>query len=320
MRAALAAWLLLAAACNGREAERPGGPTLPLDTDEFLSVPAGDAAKLEQALDAGLASPERKDGIWFVVLRAMDRHAPEILEREFTVILGAGVRLPEGSMRIRRRWVASGRIDGNNEQLQNFGLAVAVERNAPKPFSQAVRDAAARLCEALATRLTLHPDCIVAMEEVPYTNTSPFGAAERELAASARANVRPPPASAGGTITTAGGRTIPITYERRTTTNGINVGMMMRKRFDGTDRGMLFVYPHKYYRNFWMRNCFVAIDLAYVLDGRIDQILTMAPAAGMEPGRIPFHPSESAVRYVLEMPVGWFRARGVAPGDRIEIR
>jgi uncharacterized membrane protein (UPF0127 family) len=319
MRWVVALSLLCAVSCNGREPERTNGAKLPLSTDEFVSVPADAPDQLEAALDAGLESPERRDGVWFVVLRAMDRHAPEIKDREFTVVIGAGVRMPEGAMRIRRRWVASGRIDGNNEQLQNFGLAVAVERDAPTPFTQPVRDAAARLCAALATRVTLHPDCIVAMEEVPYTNASPYGSAEKELAIAARANVRAPAANGAATVTTAAGESIRITYERRATTNGINVGMMMRRQFEGADRGMLFVYPHKYYRRFWMRNCFTAIDLAYILDGKIDQVLTMAPAAGQPPNRIPFYPSESAVRYVLEMPPGWFEARGVRKGDRIEL-
>ncbi|MHC4959316.1 MAG: DUF192 domain-containing protein [Planctomycetota bacterium] len=319
MRLLAAVVLLLGVACNGREADHAQGAKLPLSGDEFVSVPADAPDALAAALDEGLATPERKDGVWFVVLRAMDRHPPETKDSEFTVVIGAGVRLPEGAMRIRRKWVASGRIDGNNEQLQNFGLAVAVERDAKWPFSQGVRDAAARLCAALAARVPLHPDCVVAMGEVPYTNASPYAAAEKELAVAARAEL-PAPSAVAGSITTAAGKTIPISYERRATPNGIAIGMMMRRRFDGEDRGMLFVYPHKYYRRFWMRNCFIPIDVAYVLDGKIDQILAMAPAAGAPPNRIPFYPSESAVQYALEMPSGWFERRGVRKGDRIEVR
>ena len=95
------------------------------------------------------------------------------------------------------------------------------------------------------------------------------------------------------------------------------MGLMFRPSL-AQDRGMLFVYPHRNYRNFWMRNVFIPIDVAYIRDGQIAQILTMAPAAGAEPSGIRFYASGMAVRHALEMPEGWFARKGIGVGARVD--
>ena len=94
---------------------------------------------------------------------------------------------------------------------------------------------------------------------------------------------------------------------------------MIRRRFDGENRGMLFVYPHRAQRNFWMRNCFVPIDLAYIYKGKIDQIHeAMEPQAGKPRREFIHHPSDSFIRYALEMPAGWFQENGLGKGTIVE--
>ena len=166
----------------------------------------------------------------------------------------------------------------------------------------------------------IHPDCVAAMSEVPYAFTRRSDEAERQMAEAVRKRIPTPPASSTGHVVTADGKRVDFTYETRETPNGIRVGMMIRKRFDGPDRGMLFVYPVKDYRHYWMRNCFIPIDLAYLRAGKIDQIFTMTPQAGKPQKEMPRYNSESAVRYVLEMPSGWFGSRSIRKGDRIELR
>ena len=211
-------------------------------------------------------------------------------------------------------------IEGSNEEFQTLGVAVMVERGAPRPFEPEVVSAVTAFCEALTARVPVHPDCVVAMGEIPYTRDHPANDDEIALAAAARERVKIPETDGRATITKKNGETIDITYETRATSNGRRIGMMMRKRFDGKQRGMLFIYPWRASRWFWMRNCFVEIDLAYIREGRIEQILTMKPEAGTKPSEIPHYESNAAVRYALEMPGGWFESHGVRKGDAVEIQ
>ncbi|MGH7163804.1 MAG: DUF192 domain-containing protein, partial [Planctomycetota bacterium] len=163
----------------------------------------------------------------------------------------------------------------------------------------------------------LHPDCVVAMGEVPRARSHSADPDERLLAAAVREAV-PVPAPDRTLAVVAGGRRIDVAVETRDTVNAIWTGMMMRQRFDGEDRGMLFVYRHREYRSFFMLNCFVPIDLAYIRDGRIDQIVPMEPQVGALPDALRYYESRAAVRHVLEMPAGWFQRHGVEAGASVE--
>ena len=116
-----------------------------------------------------------------------------------------------------------------------------------------------------------------------------------------------------------GGRRIEVACEYRNTDVGRYVGLMLRRGFDGENRGMLFEYPHRAYRNFWMFNCFMPIDLAYIRDGRIEQLLTMKAEPDVPSGELRRYASSAAVRFVLEMPAGWFEKNGIRVGDAVEL-
>jgi len=81
---------------------------------------------------------------------------------------------------------------------------------------------------------------------------------------------------------------------------------------DGTPRGMLFVFPNEAPRSFWMRDTYVALDLAYAkADGMIVEVhdlipLDETPVASGEP-----------VQYALEALSGTFAANGIAAGSAI---
>jgi len=320
-----AAFLLLAvaAACAGhacsKELRRAADLSVPPSDRDYRSLaPAASREEILDAIDEGLRTQGKgPDFTRFVVLRAADRHLSEIRDESFHVVIGADVRMPAGTMRIRRRWLTSGEIDGVNEEPQRLGVSVAVEREAAQPFPEATVASARAFCAALLERVPIHPDCILAMGEIPYTRPSGTDGEERRLAAAVRDGLPPPPVD--GTLEIVSGeRRVAVTYERRDTTNAIEVGMMFRKRFDGENRGMLFVYPHRYYRKYWMRNVFIPIDLAYIRAGRIDQLVKMKPEAGTPGSEIPRYESRSAVRYVLEMPEGWFERNGISEGALVE--
>jgi uncharacterized membrane protein (UPF0127 family) len=332
---ALVAILVLLAACNRAEERdvRAGEAVLPPSDDEMISIAADAAAEtVLAAVDEGLRMEQRRQAAatgarvlgkgpsdyYFVVVRAGDRHGTAYRDHMFHVLIGAGVKLPSGTMRIRRNWAVAGHVDGNNEQPQTWGISLAVEAGAGQPFVFEVEEAARRFCLALSERIDLHPDCVVAMGEVPYARPYSGDAAERKLAAAAR-NGLPLPAVDGELVIVSGERRLPVDFELRDNTAGIRVGMMLRRGFDGDRRGMLFRYKHRAVRRFWNKNVFIPIDLAYIRKGVIEQIVTMKPEAGAPQSEIPFYESVTPVRHALEMAGGWFEAQGVAVGDRVEI-
>jgi uncharacterized membrane protein (UPF0127 family) len=305
----------LAAACGPPDVP---GPTLPDDDEISTFRPGATAEALLPAIDRGLQTPGKgPEHARFVILRAGDRHGASFRQASFHVTVGAGLRFPDGALLVRKHWGTAGMIDGRNEQPERYGIAVAVEPGAPQPFSAAVTAAVTTFCTALVRRVPIHPDCVLAMGEVPYTHPHPAALAEKALAAAARRDLPVPPADGALTLRTAD-RAIEVTFERRTTTVGIEVGMMLRRRFDGQDRGMLFEYPHRADRYFWTKNCRIPIDLAYIKGGHIEQIETMTPGAGRDQRDLPRYDSRTPVKYALEMPGGWFEKNGVEVGDKVE--
>lgn len=90
-------------------------------------------------------------------------------------------------------------------------------------------------------------------------------------------------------------------------------GLAFRKSLP-PDQGMLFVYPEDEYQSFWMKNTFVPLSIAFIRsDGWVSQIEDMAPET------LESHRSNIRVKYVLEMPQGWFRKNGVKVGDSAQI-
>jgi hypothetical protein len=291
---------------------------LPPSDEELRTFPAGATAEdLLEAVDEGLATPGHGPGqAFFVVFRDGARHGAGFRPGAFHAVIGAGVTLPEGALVVRRAWLTSGQIDGVNEELERCGISVAVEPGGVQPYGPAVRAAAAAFTDALARRVPIHPDCVVAMGEVPFAREHASDAAERELAKAARERVPVPPVD-GTLVIRSGGREIRVDFERRSTADAIHVGMMMRSRFDGEDRGMLFEYAYPNYREFWMRNCRIPIDVAYINGGKIEEIHSMEPAFGERKPRR--YESKVTAKYALEVPGGWFTKRGVLVGDTVEI-
>ena len=316
-----AAILLAALACCRDGLRAAGGPaSLPESDNEILSLPAdATVADIATVVDACLRDTAGKepDNWRFVNVRAMDRHDPEWPNSAFHVVVGAGVGLPAGSLRLRRQWSSAGQVDGSNEQLETYGIAVAVERGAPRPFTPEVVRAVTRFCQAVAPRIKLAPENVVSMQEVPYAREHSVGPDERRLVEEVRQSLDVPPPDGKLTLVS-GEKRMPVTYTLRDTNTGRQVGMMLRRSFDRPDHGMLFVYPFRAQRNFYMRNCFIPLDLAYVKYGRIEQIYTMPPQAGVPEQDIRRFESNTAIRFVLEFPAGFFEKNGIKVGDTVE--
>jgi len=79
------------------------------------------------------------------------------------------------------------------------------------------------------------------------------------------------------------------------------------------DHGMLFVFERSEPLSFWMKNTYIPLSIAFVdAAGRIVNIEDMAPQTET------IHWSGAPSLYALEVRKGWFRDRGIKPGDRIE--
>ena len=88
-------------------------------------------------------------------------------------------------------------------------------------------------------------------------------------------------------------------------------GLMYRKEMPQHE-GMLFVFDFAAQQCFWMKNTLLPLAIAFIADdGTIVDLDEMAPRT-LEP-----HCSSRPVRYVLEMNQGWFRKKGLKPGDRL---
>jgi uncharacterized protein len=78
-------------------------------------------------------------------------------------------------------------------------------------------------------------------------------------------------------------------------------------------RGMLFVFPSRGPRTFWMKGMRFPLDILWINRGRVKGIARDVPVPR---GSLPVYPSGGPVDRVLEVPAGWSARHGVSPGDR----
>jgi uncharacterized membrane protein (UPF0127 family) len=86
------------------------------------------------------------------------------------------------------------------------------------------------------------------------------------------------------------------------------------------DGGMLFVYATDDPRTFWMEDCLIALDIAFIdRDRRIVSVATLPPGAGLESSKIARAGSGTGARYVLETEAGWLARHGIRTGDEVDL-
>ena len=97
------------------------------------------------------------------------------------------------------------------------------------------------------------------------------------------------------------------------------LGLMHRTAL-AEDSGMLFVYRDDAERSFWMKDTRIPLAAAFLdAGGTILNIEEMKPPAGEGPGEARTWSSKGPARFVLEMDSGWFAAKGIRPGDRVDL-
>ncbi len=97
-------------------------------------------------------------------------------------------------------------------------------------------------------------------------------------------------------------------------------GLMGRETL-GLQRGMLFVYREPAPRSFWMKDCLVGLDIAFLdADGRILQVATLPPGIGLFGTDLPSVACNGPVKFVLEVRAKRLAELGVGTGDLIDVR
>lgn len=87
---------------------------------------------------------------------------------------------------------------------------------------------------------------------------------------------------------------------------------LMNRRVLAPQQGMLFVFPEQRAHCMWMRNTFLPLSVAF-----LDQQGRVINIEDMEPQTEDNHCAAGQARFALEMNKGWFAAKGIKPGARI---
>jgi hypothetical protein len=92
-------------------------------------------------------------------------------------------------------------------------------------------------------------------------------------------------------------------------------GLMYRPAL-GADEGMIFIFTRPQQMGFWMRNTLIPLDIGYFdAAGVLREIYPMFP-----------HDERSVtsrsreIQFCLEMNQGWFKDRGLKPGDQLDLK
>ena len=95
-------------------------------------------------------------------------------------------------------------------------------------------------------------------------------------------------------------------------------GLMYRQAL-AKDRCMFFVYGEEGYHSIWMKNCLIALDVAWVdADGKVLEIVEHAPPCSpMRGDDCPTYGGTQPSRYFIEFAAGTFKRLGLKKGDRL---
>ena len=114
------------------------------------------------------------------------------------------------------------------------------------------------------------------------------------------------------TITNSTGERVEVPVEIAATDTERERGLMGRTAL-AEDAGMLFVFDREQQLSFWMKDTLIPLSIAYINEsGRIVDIQDMQPLDETP------HPSTEPARYALEVNGGFFVARGIQVGHKVE--
>jgi uncharacterized membrane protein (UPF0127 family) len=116
------------------------------------------------------------------------------------------------------------------------------------------------------------------------------------------------------TLTDAYGGKHAVEVEVAATPDARTRGLMWRTSL-AEGKGMLFIFPREQPMSFWMKNCFIWLDMIFI--GKDLKIVSVQENA--EPGTTSSRPSAGVALYVLEVPGGWAQKVGLKPGLKVQL-
>lgn len=109
-----------------------------------------------------------------------------------------------------------------------------------------------------------------------------------------------------------------ITVEIASTREQQTQGLMFREKMP-QNSGMLFIFDQEQPLNFWMKNTFINLSIAYIgKNKRIIDIIDMKATSAIETN-FPSYPSSKPAMYALEMNQGWFTKNRIKIGDLLTL-
>ena len=89
-----------------------------------------------------------------------------------------------------------------------------------------------------------------------------------------------------------------------------------------SDSGMLFIFDKPTKAGFWMKVMKIAIDLIYINDKKVVDIIKNAtpPAPGQKDEDLPIYVPNQEINMVLEINAGFVDSHNIKVGDMIEIQ
>lgn len=91
---------------------------------------------------------------------------------------------------------------------------------------------------------------------------------------------------------------------------------LMERRDLGRDDGMIFLYERPQRMSFWMRNTPTPLDIGFFRpDGTLAEVYALHP---FDENTVSSRADD--LRFALEMNQGWYRANGIKPGARLDLK
>lgn len=94
------------------------------------------------------------------------------------------------------------------------------------------------------------------------------------------------------------------------------MGLMYRPALPD-NRGMLFEFPSPFPASFWMKNVPVALDMVFMLNGKVQYIAASAPPCNTTP--CPTYGPQTPINQVIELRSGRAAQLGLKVGDSVKI-
>jgi uncharacterized protein len=111
---------------------------------------------------------------------------------------------------------------------------------------------------------------------------------------------------------TDGAPEVRVKVELARTAEQQRVGLMYRDRLEA-GAGMLFLFDHPHQLTFWMRNCYLPLDMVFIrADLRVLGVVERAAPMTDDPRAV-----EGASQFVLEVPGGFATAHHIGPGAAV---